>query len=361
MLEARSDGWRIDEWEAEQGITLTLRSGARTLVVELEAADRARPCFATTRLFNVYYRRRGEERRDLMADERDVLASLVAALREEEVGLVAVHPRAEPTDSVQVRELEVSRALVREGPGAYYLNPYVGCLLACPFCYAQHRADFSRSLEGLAPQPWGRWLDVKVNAPEVLAEEVRRLPPGLVRMSPIITDPYQPVERRYRVTRRCLEVLAGSAFTPVVLTRASSVLEDLDLLRRCRGAVVGVSVPTDDDAVRAAFEAATETIAQRIETLRALKQAGLRTFGVIQPMLPMLPEALAELLAPHVDAVRIGPLYEKPRVAKVLAAVGRRDFLDEAWERATYAALERALEARGVSVNPEGPAWSFLA
>lgn len=138
-------------------------------MVELEAADRTRPCFATTRRFNVYYRRRGEERRDLTADERDVLASLVAALREEEVGLVAVHPRAEPTDSVQVRELEVSRALVREGPGAYDLNPYVGCLLACPFCYAQHRADFSRSLEGLAPQPWGRWLDVKVNAPEVLA------------------------------------------------------------------------------------------------------------------------------------------------------------------------------------------------
>ncbi len=360
-LGSRRDDWRIDEWEAEQGITLTLRSGSRALVGELEAADLTRPCFATTRLFNVYYRRRGEDRRDLMADERDVLDSLVAALRREEEGLVVVPPRAETTGSVQVRELEVSRALVREGPGAYYLNPYVGCLLACPFCYAQHRADFSRSLEGLSPQPWGRWLDVKVNAPEVLAEEVRRLPPGLVRMSPIITDPYQPIERRYRVTRRCLEVLAGSDFTPVVLTRASSVLEDIELLRRCRGAVVGMSVPTDDDAVRTAFEPATEPIEERLETLRALKEAGLRTFGVIQPMLPMTPERLAEKLAPHVDAVRIGPLYEKLRVAKALATVGRREFLDEAWERATYEALKRALEARGVPVNPEGPAWSFLA
>jgi DNA repair photolyase len=353
-------GWRLETWEAEQGITLSLRCGPRALEVELEAADETRPRFATTRLFNVYFSLldRGG-RRDLDADERAALEAVVRVLREREGGLV-VPPRAPAGARIEVREVEVDRALQPDGPGAWYLNPYVGCMLACPFCYAQHRADFSRGLEGLAPAPWGRWVDVKVNAPEVLARELETLAPGLVRMSPIITDPYQPVERRYRVTRGCLERMAGTAFTPVVLTRASAVLEDVPLLRRCRDATVGMSVPTDDDAMRAAFEPHTEGVDARLGTLRALREAGLRTFAVVQPMLPMDPERLAERLAPVVSAVRIGPLFEKPRLLPVFQRLGRAEALEERWELETFGRLSAALAARGVPVNPDGPEWSFL-
>ena len=92
-------------------------------------------------------------------------------------------------------------------------------------------------------------MDVKVNAREILAREVREHPPGTVRMSPILTDPYQPIEKRYRITRQCVEVLIEAEFRPVILTRESRVLDDLDLLTRGRSAV-GFSIPTDDDGLR---------------------------------------------------------------------------------------------------------------
>lgn len=351
--------FRLDEWESEQGLTLLFSDGTRALQVELDAPDPARDCFARTRRFNVSYNGVARGGAPLDPDERALLERVVALIGEHERKL-PVAAAAAPTERAQVREVEVARGLVREAPGVYYLNPYVGCLIGCPFCYAQHRADFSRALEGLAPARWGRWVDVKVNLPEVLARELASLPPGPVRMSPIVTDPYQPVERRYRVTRGCLEAMATTRFTPVVLTRSSLVLDDAALLARCHRAAVGVSVPTDDDAVREAFEPGTEPIAERVALLAALKRAGLRTFAVIQPMLPLDPERLAALLAPSIDAARIGPMFEKPRSLAVYARLGREDALEEPWERRTFAALASSLSARHVRVNPNDGDWSSL-
>jgi DNA repair photolyase len=353
-------GWYLAELEAEQGITLQFYGPGGSLLVELEARDPTRACFARTERFNVYYTALGGEGAGSDAARTAVLESVVALLRRREKTMLPAS-RTDTLDPkrVLVREVEVRRGLVREGERAYYLNPYVGCMLSCSFCYARHRADFSRSLEGLAPAPWGTWVDVKVNLPSIVAREVLGLEPGTIRISPIVTDPYQPIERRYRVTRQCLEVIAGTAFEPIVLTRSSLVLEDIPLLMRARSAV-GLSVPTDDDGVRGAFEPRTESIAARIETLRQLRVAGLPTFAIVQPMLPLHPERLAELLAPCVDAVRIGPMFEKPRSAAVLTRLGREDALDPRWEAETAAVLGERLRALGVAVNPTEGRWSLL-
>jgi DNA repair photolyase len=358
-------GWRLDEWDCEQGITLTFRGRGAVLDVELEGPDPKRLAFARTARFNVYYSSLERDGRPLSDDERRILDTVAQVLRSGEAALPPMPPAPAPGPKIRVREVVVDRALVHEEVptatrGAYYLNPYVGCMLACPFCYAMHRADFSRSLEGEPAGAWGRWVDVKLNAPEVLQAEVKALPPGYVRMSPIITDPYQPLERKYRITRRVLEVLGPAGFSPVVLTRASLVLEDVERLQACAGACVGMSVPTDDDAVRAEFEPGTEPIEARLETLAALARAGLRTFGIIQPMLPGDPERLVSLLAPHVQAVRIGPLFEKPRALPMFERLGRRDATEEKWELATFARLKAGFEDRGIPVNPVGPEWSFL-
>ena len=70
-----------------------------------------------------------------------------------------------------------------EGRDQYYINPYVGCMIGCEFCYVAQRADLSWGMQGLAEMPWGHRLDVKVNAPEVLARELRgRRPPALGRV-----------------------------------------------------------------------------------------------------------------------------------------------------------------------------------
>lgn len=346
-------GFSLAEVETEQGITLRFEGPGGSILVELESADASRPCFATTRRFNIYFSSLDGRGSSLPDAERALLERVVQVARARE-GALPVLSREEASDrKLAVRELRVDRGLVAEDGGGYYLNPYVGCMLGCRFCYAMHRADFSRALEGLPRAEWGRWLDVKVNLPEVVRREVRQLPPGVVRISPIVTDPYQPVERRYRITRGCLDAMRGTGFSPVVLTRSSLVLEDLALLTACHDAAVGMSVPTDDDAVRAVLEPGTEPVEARVATLRRLHDAGITTFAVVQPMLPMDPARLIDALAPLVQAVRIGPLFEKERVAADYRRLGRAEALEETWERATFERLRAGFEARGVLVNPD--------
>ena len=152
--------------------------------------------------------------------------------------------------------------------------------------------------------------------------------------------------------------MAPTPFTPVVLSRASLVLEDAALLARCHRAIVGMSVPTDDDRVRAEIEPGTELIEARVATLRALREAGLTTFAILQPMLPLDPARTVDLIAPWAQAVRIGPLFEKHRIADSFARLGRTDALDERWERDTFEDLKARFEARGVPVNPTTEPWS---
>jgi len=355
-------GYRLSELETEQGIRLLFRrDGGAAINIELEAADEARPCFARTARFNVYYARLGLHRGELTPPEAALLDRVVAVIREREPLLPAPSVEVAEGKRVMVREIEEERVLFAdEAPRAYYLNPYVGCMLACPFCYAIHRADFSRALVGLPRAPWGKWVDVKINAPEVLARELGEHEPGTVRMSPIVTDPYQPVERRYRITRRCIEVMQPTAYRPAVLTRSSLVREDLPLLARCHQAIGGVSIPTDDEEVLAALEPGTEPVSARVETLRAIREAGLTTFAILQPMLPLDPGRLVDLVAPWAEAVRIGPLFEKHRVRAIYERLGRTEALDDAWERSTFAELSARFEARGVPVNPAFEPWSLF-
>lgn len=356
--------WELSAWEAEQGLSLRFRQGENVLEIDLDRADASRPCFVTTRLFNVYYTLFRRADASLSRDEARLLDAVVGAVRRCEGRLpVLASPdatRDETTSRVAVREVEAERALLTESPGMYYVNPYTGCILGCTYCYGIGRTEFVREMEGLAPLAWGRWLDVKVNAPELLARELAENPPGTVRMSPLVTDPYQPVERRYRVTRKCLEVLRASEFTPVVLTRSPVVVDDLALFRTMPRLLVGVSVPTDDDHVREAFEPAAPPIAARIEALRALREAGLRTFVVTWPMLPMNVTRLVEAVAPWVEAVRVGPMTEKARIARAYHQIGRPEAMTEAWERATFEALREGFGRRGVPVNPAFEPWNLF-
>src|SRR5512143_3861666 len=102
----------------------------------------------------------------------------------------------------------------------YVINPYVGCQHACSYCYARFMKRFSGHKE-----PWGTFVDVKVNAPELLSREVTRKKRGRVWVSGVC-DPYQSLEGRYRLTRRCLEILIAQDWDVVVQTRSPLVLRD---------------------------------------------------------------------------------------------------------------------------------------
>ena len=349
LIDARSalSGWRLIGWDGEQGFQVVIGRGRAVLFVELEPRDEARACYARTRLFNVCARRSFPADGALTPEERRVVKAVVALVGARE-GRLPVLERSISGRPSLIRDIEVSRLLMAEGAGHYYINPYVGCTIGCEFCYVAARADMSRRMEGLPSLPWGRYVDVKVNAAEVLRREVRRHKPGIVRFSPILTDPYQPLERRYRITRQCLEVLLGAGFKPVILTRAARVIEDLDLLRRFPASAVGMSIPTDDDRVRQRFEPGADPVAERIAALERCRAAGLRTFGVVQPMLPMDPERLAALMAPHIQAVRIDRMYELQQAGRLYEAAGMPEAATDAFFTRTGTALRAAFARRGV-------------
>ena len=346
---ARS-GWRVVSWDAEQGICITFERGSICLLVELEQRDDRLACYARTARFNVCVRRQFDPA-PLSDSDRRFIDRVLAIIGIRERSLPHTERSTAERDTM-VRTIAVDRVLMREARDQYYINPYVGCMIACPFCYVIDRADFSRHLEGLPQLPWGRYLDVKVNAAEVLRREVQSVTRGTVRMSPIVTDPYQPAERRFRITRQCLEVLVETNLAPVVLTRAPRVLDDLPLLQRFRRALVGFSIPTDDDGYRQIFEPRADPIDDRLAALRALHAGGVRTFAVIQPVLPMNADRLVELIAPYVRAVRLDRLYVGERVQHVydqhgLSAYATEDYADE-----TIGRLTEGFRARGVQVDP---------
>ncbi|HYD49222.1 MAG TPA: hypothetical protein VEB21_12775, partial [Terriglobales bacterium] len=215
----RSDAFEVLSWDVEQGISLYVHFAGRVLLIEIEPRDDTRPCFDRSARFNVCARINFDHAAALTAHERRFVAAVVRILRGRE-HLLPVIARPAADRRTAVREILVERVLFREGDGNYYINPYVGCMIACQFCYVSERADLSWGMQGLAEMPWGNRLDVKINAAEVLRRELPRYRPGIVRMSPILTDPYQPVERKYRITRSCLEAMIGSGFSPLILTRA---------------------------------------------------------------------------------------------------------------------------------------------
>lgn len=277
------------------------------------------------------------------ANESAVLTNLAAALA------------AEPAAGPRIREVTVEHLLEPAGDPSlpfHTLSPYVGCLVGCRFCYAQSRLDPLRRLLRLPAAPWGSYVDVRTNAPEVLRRELQGRPPWPIKLCPIVADPYQAVEQRHRLTRACLDVLLeGDPIPPVlVLTRMAALAEDLPRLAALPRAFVGVSLPTVDDETRRAFEPRAASVAQRLELLDRIRAAGIHAIAVVQPLLPGSHDALVSALCRHADSVSIdvlrgeeaaGPLFDDPRHA---------DARTDAWQLDRAQRLAHELRARGVAV-----------
>lgn len=180
----------------------------------------------------------------------------------------------------------------------YVVNPYVGCQHSCSYCYARFMKRFTHHHE-----PWGQFVDAKINAPELLAKEIKSKKPQRVWVSGVC-DPYQPVERKYKLTRQCLQLLVQDGWPVTIQTRSPLVLRDLDILARGRDLEAGLSVTTADDGIRKLFEPFAPSIDERVRALDDLHHAGLHTYAMIAPMLPGA-EDLAELLAGKVDYVLV--------------------------------------------------------
>ncbi|HET6330270.1 MAG TPA: radical SAM protein [Holophagaceae bacterium] len=193
-------------------------------------------------------------------------------------------------------EPEDARSILRPQKDPVYgfgftLNPYRGCSHGCRYCYvrqypAQVPGAERGTLHGI--EEWGRWIAPKMNAPELLWRERHKLHDQTVFMASA-TDPYQPIERDLRLTRRCLEVLLRCPTTRVIVhTRSPLILQDSGLLKAFGERLsVGFSIPTDDDTVRQVTEPDAPPIPTRWSTVERLVQAGIRVGIAAAPLMPV--------------------------------------------------------------------------
>jgi len=180
----------------------------------------------------------------------------------------------------------------------YVINPYTGCAHRCSYCYARFMKRFTGHKE-----PWGQFVDVKINASELLSKEIEKKRPGRIWLSGVC-DPYQPIEARYQLARRCLKIVVEHRWPLTVQTRSGLVVRDIDLLEKGEQIEVGLSVTTSDDAIRRLFEPQAPSVRERIEALDKLHRAGITTYAMIAPLLPKA-DRLVDMLVGKVDFVLV--------------------------------------------------------
>jgi DNA repair photolyase len=218
----------------------------------------------------------------------------------------------------------------------YSLNPYTGCGHGCIYCYAPATLRYG------GPEPWGSFVTAKTNIPAVLEKELRKMPRGVIGIS-TVTDPYQPVESRLKLTRSCLEVLQAKQFPVCIQTKSALVIRDIDIIREFRDKEVGLTVTTLDDRASALIEPGASLPGARLDALRQLSDAGITTWAFVGPLVPGLVdgERLADILARVKDAgvskVLVDRLRLKPGLwQRMEPALGKRPDVLEACRQAMF-------------------------
>ncbi len=213
-------------------------------------------------------------------------------------------------------------------PFTWGINPYRGCEIGCTYCFARYTHAF---MDYEDPLDFEREVHVKVNAPRVLAttvdrEDLRGRPVALGTA----TDPYQPAERRFGITRQLLETLAPcSTLELSITTKSDLVRRDLDLLAaiaRTRPLSVNVSLISMDAALLRTIEPGAPTPERRLAALAALRAAGIRAGLFIMPILPHLTDAEADLARLFAAARDAGASYADASLLHLRTAPRRRFF-----------------------------------
>jgi DNA repair photolyase len=226
---------------------------------------------------------------------------------------------------------------VRGMPFKWSLNPYMGCVHRCTFCYV-------RQFEDRADRPsddrYGRSIRVKTNVAEVLARELARATWQHEEVAlGTATDPYQPAEGRFRLTRACIVELARSSTPFSIVTRGPLVVRDLEVLQEAADRVdlsVNVSLPTLDERVWRTTEPGTAPPRSRLEAIRRLSRAGIHVNVGVAPILPglsdgagMLEEVVHAAKAAGARTVWANVVYLQPATRAHFLAALAEDWPDE--------------------------------
>ena len=191
----------------------------------------------------------------------------------------------------EIKLIKSKSILTKSGlPGSdWVINPYNGCLFGCMYCYAAQIARWKHPNE-----EWGSYLDVKINAPELLKKELTKLKKkfgkkdfGFIFFSSV-TDPYVGIEAKYKLSRKCLEILADFGYQGGVgiQTKSPLITRDIDILKRLRNVTVGFTITTLNDKVSQFLEVKAPPVSLRLKALKKLFKAKISTYAFIGPILP---------------------------------------------------------------------------
>jgi DNA repair photolyase len=191
---------------------------------------------------------------------------------------------------MKINEIKCKTALSKSNlPGLdYSLNPYRGCEHACVYCYVPNILRIKR-------EEWGGFVNVKTNIANILSKELKKKQKGVVGIS-TVTDPYQPLEKKYKLTRYCLEQLLRYDFPVHIQTKSDLILRDIDLISKFSNIEVMFSIGTLHDSERKILEPNASSIQQRLNAMKILSENGVKTtvfFGPIYPTIKL--EELVEM------------------------------------------------------------------
>lgn len=184
-------------------------------------------------------------------------------------------------------------------PGSdYVVNPYSGCAFGCVYCYAEFTRKFTNHID----DEWGKYVDIKINTPELFKKEFQKLSNKIIKQNvfktgnrPVIffgsvTDPYQGVEAKYVLTKKCLEIIAESNIKNSVdislLTKSPLVTRDIEIFKKIPNLEIGMTISSTDDNISKLFECYAPPSSLRIQALKKLNDEGLNTYAFVGPLLP---------------------------------------------------------------------------
>jgi DNA repair photolyase len=219
-------------------------------------------------------------------------------------------------------------------PFTWTINPYRGCEFACKYCYARYTHEFMEMRNGL---DFEQKIYVKQHAADLLCRELRRVKPGEEIAIGTATDPYQPAERRYEVTRAILEELSRHEGLELgIVTKSNLVLRDLDVLQQVSGKhrlFVNLTITTLNADLARILEPRAPRPDLRLEAISKLNQAGIAAGVICAPVLPGITDSPRDLEALVRAAAQAGakhifanPLFLKPCSAAVFLPFLEKEF-----------------------------------
>lgn len=250
-----------------------------------------------------------------------------------------------------VERKKASTALGRSKlPGIdYTLNPYIGCVHACIYCYARLYCD------PRIGRNWGKVVVVKENIAEVLAREIARKKSGVVGLS-TITDAYQNIEAREGITRRLLEILLENNFKVSIQTKSSLVLRDLDVICKKKELVdVGFTITTLDKKLAKLVEPMASSPSERVRALEEISAEGIRTWIFLGPIIPGISEDSFGEIVEIAKATGSVVYYDRFRVKTFMNSGAVRELAERArkanWQKITDE-LKELCRAKDITLIP---------